>query len=357
MLEIEGVSVEYRVQTFGRRSLRDWLIARVTRAGRSDVRSIWALKDVTLRCTDGQRVGIVGPNGAGKTTLLRVIAGILPPTHGQVRCRGRVIPLLELGLGFHGDMTGAENVVLSAVLLGRARRDARQMIPRVMDFAELSDFADVPVKYYSSGMVARLAFSVAMETEPDILLLDEVFAVGDIHWVQRAEERVLALLSRSRVALIVSHNPGLIRRLCNRGVYLERGQVEAEGDVDRVLAAYKERLAGQQANIVDNRGLSAARLHLRMEGHLMHVRAENVPLLGENWVGLYEPDATRQQYLGYRRLVDAGGEATFQVDLGRVYEVRLYRWTPGGETLEAAAEIDLREGRPTRAAPADPADR
>jgi ABC-type polysaccharide/polyol phosphate transport system ATPase subunit len=297
------------------------------------------LKNVNLRCAEGERIGVMGPNGAGKTTLLRAIAGVFPPTRGRILTRGRIVALLELGLGFNGEMTGAENVVLASVLLGSTRSEAKQLISRVLKFAELSDFADVQLKYYSSGMTARLAFSVAMETTPDILLLDEVFAVGDIHWIDRAERRIQTLLENAKVVIIVSHNPDFLRKTCTSGVYLDRGQVRAAGEITKVTEAYTRSRTTQTSTPVDNRSQSSVRLTCRVEGYRLIARAEGIPLLGESWVGLFEPGAARDRYLGYHRVAGDTDEVVFDVDTGVDLQVRLYRWTPGGETLEASCDL------------------
>jgi ABC-type polysaccharide/polyol phosphate transport system ATPase subunit len=340
VLELDRVSLEYRLYTQRGNSIRDWLVARVQGRRHQTYRSLWAVKDLTLACRKGERLGIMGPNGAGKTSLLRLIAGIYPPAEGRLIRRGRVVPLLELGLGFNGEMTGAENVVLAGVLLGKTRAAARAAIPRVIAFAQLEDFADVPVKYYSSGMTARLAFSIAMETEPDILLLDEVFAVGDIHWIRQAEERIRTLLDRASVVIMVSHNPQFLQRLCTRGLYIEHGEVQAEGPIAEVTAAYEARRGGKEARIVDSRATSPVRIHYTLRGADLQVRVEGVPLLGESWVGIFAPGADRNSYLGYRRVTADVPHVDFRVGLDQPCELRVYRWTPGGESLEASQTVE-----------------
>ncbi|MHC4219908.1 MAG: ABC transporter ATP-binding protein [Planctomycetota bacterium] len=345
MITLDHVSLEYRLHTQRTNSLRDWLVARVRRRPYRGYRSLWALKDVELRCRRGDRLGILGPNGAGKTSLLRVIAGIFPPTQGIVQCRGRVVPLLELGLGFHYEMTGLENIVLAGVLLGKTRRDARRLAPEVLEFADLLDFAEVPIKYYSSGMAARLAFSIAMQTEPDVLLLDEVFAVGDTHWIQRAEERMKVLLDRAKVVIAVSHNLVLLKQLCAQGLYLDHGQVRAEGTIDEVVRAYEQQEAECRTNIVDNRGRSSVRLLCGADGLKLRVTAEEIPLFGECWVGLFHPEDRRDNYLAYRRVTSDAPTAAFALRSDTAYEARLYRWTPRGESLEASVDILVSNGR------------
>lgn len=344
IVDLQDVSLEYRLYSRRSNSLRSWLISRVQRQPYQVYRSLWAVKNLSLQCRPGERLGIMGPNGAGKTSLLRVIAGIFPPTRGQVRCRGHVVPLLELGLGFNGDMTGMENVLLASSLLGKPRREALRLAPRILEFAELTAFSEVPLKYYSSGMTARLAFSIAMETEPDILLLDEVFAVGDIHWVRMAEQRIMSLLNRAKVVIMVSHNLGFLKQLCRRGLYLDRGEVVVDGTIDEAVTAFERQSRGPAKAIIDNRANSASSLHWRLDGASLHVRAEGIPLLGECWIGLYRPGTEREKHLGHLPVATDSPEVKFTIDPDEELELRLYRWTPGGETLEASAELKPVQG-------------
>lgn len=339
IVDLRGVSLRYRLLSGRSHSLRDLLTRKARRQPDSGPRELFALRDVTLACRAGDRLGVVGANGAGKTTLLRVIAGVYPPTSGAARCIGRVVPLLELGLGFNGELTGRENIRLAGVLLGKTRRDAKDMAPRVLEFAELIDFGDVPVKYYSSGMAARLAFSVAMETEPDVLLLDEVFAVGDIHWIKKAEERITTLLDRAQVVIMVSHNLGFIARLCNRAVCLDHGVILAQGPVDQVLEQYRAGAGDDEAPIIDNRAVSKAKVFVTRTGRQVEIRADNVPLLGECWVGVFPPGAGRRGSVAWRKLTTQSSIVTFNIRPGEELEARLYRWSPAGETLEASAPV------------------
>lgn len=203
-------------------------------------RQNWSLEGVDLTLFDGDRLGVVGRNGAGKTTLLRVLAGIYPPTVGRVMRVGSVAPVLQLGLGFNAELTGRENVRLAAAIAGTPQRVVEQRLPEVFAFAELEDFVDVPLKYYSSGMYARLAFAVATELETDTLLLDEIFAVGDAHWIPRALERIEQLIERVGVLVLVSHDLSLIDRVCNRAILLDKGRVVQDGAVSEVLERYRQ---------------------------------------------------------------------------------------------------------------------
>jgi ABC-type polysaccharide/polyol phosphate transport system ATPase subunit len=209
--------------------------------GRRDPRQdLWALRDVSLSLERGESLGLVGRNGAGKTTTLRLLAGITRPTQGHVRTRGRVASLLNVGAGFHPELTGRENVLLNGVILGLSREEVRASYDAIVDFAGLSEsFMDTPVKRYSSGMYARLAFSVAVHAEPDVLLVDEVLSVGDAAFQDRSLRRMLDFRDRRQAAIVfVSHNLGAIELMCQRAIWLERGRMCAEGATSDVLRAY-----------------------------------------------------------------------------------------------------------------------
>ncbi len=199
----------------------------------------WALKDVSLQVRRGECVGIIGHNGSGKSTLLGLIAGVLRPDRGRVEVRGQVAPLLQLGLGFHPELTGRENAVLNAVLLGLRRKQVRERLEDIIAFAELGNFIDQPVRTYSSGMHSRLAFSVAIHVDADIMLLDEVLAVGDERFRQKCLDRLQAEIRSGKTALFVSHSMDAVKRFCSRAVLLDHGDKLAEGSVDEVAMRYQ----------------------------------------------------------------------------------------------------------------------
>ena len=207
---------------------------------------LWALRDVTLRVERGETLGIVGRNGAGKSTLLKVISRVLMPTQGRCVVRGRVAPMLELGTGFDYELTGRENVYLNAMLLGHSRREIDAKYDGIVEFSGVGDFIRSPVRNYSSGMLARLAFSILTAWTPDVLLLDEFLAVGDLHFVRRCEDRMAELKSAGTTLLLVSHSPDMIRQNCERCLWLEGGRVVADGAPEEVLALY-EHSQGAQA--------------------------------------------------------------------------------------------------------------
>jgi lipopolysaccharide transport system ATP-binding protein len=202
-------------------------------------RDLWALKDVTFALDRGQILGIIGPNGAGKTTLLKVLSRVTPPTEGRVFGYGRVIPLLAIGAGFQEDLTGRANIFLNAAMYGVPERDVQERLDDIIEFADIGDFIDVEVRRYSSGMYLRLAFSVAVNMNPDILLADEVLAVGDMDFQERCLERVKQAGQSGMSVLFVSHDMAAITRLCDRVLWLNAGEVVKIGDPEEVVAEYQ----------------------------------------------------------------------------------------------------------------------
>lgn len=206
----------------------------------------WALRDVSFEVVPGETIGFTGPNGAGKSTALKLISRIIEPTSGRIEVNGRVSALLELGAGFHPDLSGRENIYLNGSILGLSRTQIRQKLDQIIAFAELERFIDVPVRHYSSGMYLRLGFSVAVHTDPEILLVDEVLAVGDQNFQHKCLERIIEMQQRGTTICFVSHDLGAIRRLCSRAIWLNDGQVQAAGDVDDTIAAYLRHAAAEE---------------------------------------------------------------------------------------------------------------
>lgn len=226
---------------------------------------VWALRDVSLDVTRGEVLGIIGANGAGKSTMLKILSRVTAPTEGEVRVRGRVASLLEVGTGFHPELTGRENVYLNGAILGMTKREIAQRFDAITEFSGCQRYIDTPVKRYSSGMYVRLAFAVAAHLEPEILVVDEVLAVGDIAFQQKCLGKMKEVSSEGRTVLFVSHNLPAIRRLCTRAVMLEAGGVAADGDPDSVVDAYLERVGPEAGEHV-----------ARPKGFLYH--APDVPL-------------------------------------------------------------------------------
>ncbi|NLE44601.1 MAG: ABC transporter ATP-binding protein [Chloroflexi bacterium] len=234
---LEDVSVRYRLQTEPQRlSLAHYLSSFIT--GHALHRDLWALQGINLSVQRGETLGIVGSNGSGKSTLLKTVAQVLKPTTGRIRVRGSVAPLLDLGAGFDPDLTGRENVVLKWALLGHGHPAPRQ-VEQIVDFAGLRDFADAPLRAYSSGMLARLAFAVATAVEPEVLIVDEVLAVGDIDFQERSQERMEQLRRDGATVLIVSHALDTLLQICDRAVWLSFGRIQKVGPADSVIRTYQ----------------------------------------------------------------------------------------------------------------------
>lgn len=236
---IDGVSVKYRVPSQHIGSFKEYGV-RLLRGERIRYNDFWALRDVSLDICRGEVFGIVGRNGAGKSTLLKVVARVLRPTTGRVLVKGRVAPLLELGAGFHPELTGRENVFLNGTLLGRSRREIAERLSEILAFAEIEDFIEAPLRTYSSGMVARLGFATAMAWEPDVLILDEVLAVGDAAFQEKCKERIREFRGKGTTILLVSHAASTVADMCDRAVWLHRGVVKALGPAHEVATTYAQ---------------------------------------------------------------------------------------------------------------------
>jgi ABC-type polysaccharide/polyol phosphate transport system ATPase subunit len=235
-VKVENLSVTYRANYESRPTLRTTLI----RAGRRQrrIREIRAVQDVSFEVPHGRVLGIVGVNGAGKSTLMRTVAGILPPTSGRVEVEGRVSTLLALGVGFNADLSGRENVVLGGLAAGLRRDQLKAKYDEIAEFAELGDFMDLPMRTYSSGMYGRLAFSVAVNMDPDILLVDEALSVGDARFKKKSFERMRELCDHAGTILIVSHALGSIRDLCTEVIWMHKGRIAMWDEPETVIAEY-----------------------------------------------------------------------------------------------------------------------
>lgn len=234
LISFQSVSKSFHLHG-GQKLMRDHLV-HVFRPRKKE--RFFALKHVTFDVNPGESMAVIGPNGAGKSTLLSLVAGLSQPDEGAVCVNGRVAALLELGSGFHPDLTGAENVRLNALLLGLTRKRIRELFDDIVDFAEIGDFISEPLRTYSSGMVMRLAFSVAINVDPDIMLIDEVLAVGDAAFQQKCFERIRQFRRAGKTLLCVSHASGMVQELCDRALWLDHGSVVMTGQIQEVAEAY-----------------------------------------------------------------------------------------------------------------------
>jgi len=231
-----------RYQTPGYTTLKD-LLVRGEWLRRRPGQYVEALHDVSLRVPEGMALGVIGPNGSGKSTLLRLIAGIYRPTSGRVIVHGRVSALLGLGLGFHPDLSGRENVIIGGLAMGLSKQEIKRKFDEIVQFAELEGFIDAPVRTYSSGMYARLAFSVAVNVDPDILLLDEVLAVGDAQFAEKSKARMEEFKKRGKTIILVTHNLAVVKSWCHQVLWLDQGEVRAWGEPEDTVDLYLREVA------------------------------------------------------------------------------------------------------------------
>jgi ABC-type polysaccharide/polyol phosphate transport system ATPase subunit len=241
LVELNGVSlrfVNYADKQYSlKRAALDLILRREAVAPNSE---FWALRDMTFQIKNGDRVAIVGGNGAGKSTLLRLLARIYPPTYGQLSVRGTVAPLIEMGAGFNPELSGLDNILFNGALLGFSRAQMLEKVDEIHEFTGLREFAEMPLKYYSSGMFMRLAFAVATEVHPDILLIDESLGVGDAAFQEKAKARIRSLLDRTQAVVLVSHDLKSLRELCTRCFWIQHGRLVDDGPVDDVIDRYLE---------------------------------------------------------------------------------------------------------------------
>lgn len=237
VIKLENVSMHFRKSTQKVTSLKEYIIRKIKR--QLTYEEFVALNNINLEIQKGEVVGFVGLNGAGKSTLLKVVSRVQKPTKGNVTVKGKVSPLLELGAGFDNDLTGRENIFLNGLILGYNRKFIESRVDEIINFAEIRDFIDVPIKNYSSGMKARLGFSIATVNVPEILIVDEVLSVGDGRFRKKSEVRMLELIKSDATVLFVSHSLEQIRRLCTKVVWLEKGEIKKAGETKEVCDAYE----------------------------------------------------------------------------------------------------------------------
>jgi ABC-type polysaccharide/polyol phosphate transport system ATPase subunit len=248
LIEVRDLGVWFRLHRKKRTSLKSALLSG-SLAAKHDL--LWALRNVSFECHEGQVVGVIGPNGAGKSTLCLTLARILTPDEGEVRIEGQVSSLLTLGAGFNRELSGRANIQLYAAFLGIPRRRLDEKMEQIIDFSELGDFIDEPVRSYSTGMRARLGFSVVTTLDPEILVLDEVLSVGDRAFRAKSEQRMREMMRQSKLIIIVSHSSSLLREICTHCLWLVRGQTRMWGEAGAILDAYDEKMGGTDADPAD----------------------------------------------------------------------------------------------------------
>ena len=238
VVQLQDISLCYRLAKQRIPSFKEYAVHWMK--GALSYEKFWALQGVDLEVYPGQRVGIVGRNGAGKSTLLKVASGVLKPTRGSARTRGTIAPILELGTGFDYELTGTENIYLNALLLGRSRREIDAKMDEIVEFSGLADFIHSPIRNYSSGMLARLGFAIATAWHPDVLVLDEVLAVGDATFVERCHVKLQEVRASGTAILLVTHDMKAVEAECERAVWIDGGRVRADGEPGEILALYSE---------------------------------------------------------------------------------------------------------------------
>jgi ABC-type polysaccharide/polyol phosphate transport system ATPase subunit len=247
-IELEKVCLTFRVRKHSRITLKEFLVRRMFRRSVNPVIEVRALQNVNLAIRAGERIGVIGHNGAGKSTLLKLLAGIYPPTSGRRLVEGRISSLFDLALGFETDATGWENISYRGYLQGETPRSVRAKMQPIAEFSELGDFLNMPVRYYSAGMLVRLAFSIATAIEPEILLVDEVLSVGDMAFQDKARQRMREMMGKAELIVMVSHDLTSIAKLCEHGIWMDHGLIRRTGPIDEVVAAYTESVRGVQAH-------------------------------------------------------------------------------------------------------------
>jgi lipopolysaccharide transport system ATP-binding protein len=365
-IRVEKVSKLYRTGSTGsyqtlRESLMDAAAGSVRAARRLVARqpagtggdrlapdSFWALKDVCFDVTPGDVVGVVGRNGAGKSTLLKVLSRVTEPTAGRVEVRGRIGSLLEVGTGFHPELTGRENIYLNGSILGMSRREIERKFDEIVNFAGVEQFLDMPVKRYSSGMYVRLAFAVAAHLEPETLVIDEVLAVGDIDFQNKCMGKMQSVAKGGRTILFVSHNMGVLKTICSKGILLAGGRLVAQGPINDVVEAYLRTLERKStddlAERTDRRGRGAIRL-LRVDISMGPGFPPNALVMGQPAELAFELSDVRKDFDLSFTIYDHRGTAVSNLDTWRRAPCDSHSGAMGNRVICRIGELPLRSGR------------
>lgn len=241
MIRLNNIGMRFNLGVEKDNSFKMMFIRLFDRKKRVKKTEFWALKNVTFEVEKGDVVGLIGSNGAGKSTLLKVVSGVMKPTEGTVEVDGVISPMIELGAGFDGDLTARENIFLNGAILGYSKEFLLEKFDEIVEFSELKDFLDVPVKNFSSGMIAKLAFSISTVVNPEILIVDEILSVGDIKFQEKSKNKMMSMIKGGTTVLYVSHSLQSIKELCNKVVWLEHGEVVMIGDAEEVCDAYYDK--------------------------------------------------------------------------------------------------------------------
>ena len=245
-IELQHVSLTFHVRKERGIRMKDFILKRMFLPSNNPIMEVRALQDVSLRIDKGDRIGIIGHNGAGKSTILKLLAGIYTPTSGRRIVEGRISSLFDIALGFEGEASGWDNIAYRSYLQGETPASVRAKKQAIADFSELGDFLNMPVRYYSAGMMVRLAFSIATAIDPEILLVDEVLSVGDLSFQQKARQRMTEVMTRAQLIVVVSHHLESLKKMCDQAVWMDHGKVRQFGPVADVVAAYNQAVNGSQ---------------------------------------------------------------------------------------------------------------
>lgn len=304
LLDVRNVSKRFRLYTEQQRSFQEIFVNFFRRIPGNSAKEFWALRDVSFQVMPGESLGVIGPNGSGKSTLLKLLAGILEPTTGEIIVNGRISALLELGAGFHPDLTGRENIFLNGTLYGLSRQEMQRQVESIIEFSELREFIDMPIKHYSSGMYVRLGFAVAIHTEPDLLLVDEVLAVGDANFQHKCMDAIQRYRQRGGTLLLVSHDLGSIESICDRAIWYEHGQVQATGHPTDIVMQYLNHVAAKEEAVrsVAGKGRSVDQLAEGQRWGTGRVQITDVRLCDADGIerSIFVTGAPMQIHLRYR---------------------------------------------------------
>jgi lipopolysaccharide transport system ATP-binding protein len=339
-IAFENISKRFILRKEQPRSFQEVMVGLLHKRRPSE--EFWALRDVGFEVQHGEAMGLIGPNGAGKSTVLKLISRIIEPTSGHIEVNGRVAALLELGAGFHPDLTGRENIFLNGSILGLSRAEVKKRFESIVEFSGIGPFVDVPVRHYSSGMQVRLGFSIATAVDPDILLIDEVLAVGDQAFQAKCLQRIGEMRRKGTTLLFVSHNTNLVRRLCNRTVRLEEGRIHSQGDTGEVITGYLRDISSEQYNGVALDDSGAPRPGQRWGSGLVEI------------VGVRFLDGQGQERTEFRTGETLVARITYQAHQrveNPAFGVALHRsdgmHVTGPDTATTGFEIDCIEGKGT----------
>jgi ABC-type polysaccharide/polyol phosphate transport system ATPase subunit len=314
IITVDQVSKRYRLSRLGAKSFREELSRLgqnlITRRATGEREDFYALRDVNFEVEEGETIGFIGPNGSGKSTVLKLLARIIYPTAGKITVRGSVASLIEVGAGFHPELTGRENIYLYGSIMGMKRSEVREKFDRIVEFAELQRFIDTPVKRYSSGMYVRLGFAVAAHINPHVLLVDEVLAVGDASFQKKCQQRIEELRRNGMTIAFVSHDMTAVERLCERVIFLDKGEIRAEGEAREVISEYYSAVGLRQDTEERGRPLTVNNEYGR-EAEILDVRFLDRDGVLVDSIATGEPMIAQIEYQAYRSIEDPVFELSF----------------------------------------------